>query len=216
MGCNTGVSTSRKPFSSNILLIIVITLERNINVSLDFVFVIKSTYLRRYLSSISVSPWNFSGKGLSALDRWVNFVTRILNSSVLVFIIVPLIPTISPKSDLLKISKDSSPSTSNLKYSWICPAWSIMFANPAFPFPLFVIIRPAIVISGVSLSCKSSFEKSAYLSLRVWVVLFRSNLCPKGSTLWSLKKFSFSLLTISWSDSFCIDIHLVYFVHNRL
>ncbi len=32
-------------------------------------FMIKSTYLLLKRSSVSVKPWNFSGKGLNALDK---------------------------------------------------------------------------------------------------------------------------------------------------
>ena len=45
-------------------------------------FMIKSTYLLLKRSSVSVKPWNFSGKGLKALVRCVYFSTRTVNSPV--------------------------------------------------------------------------------------------------------------------------------------
>ena len=54
-------------------------LERLMNTSLDSSFMIRSTYLWRYLVSVSVNPWNFSGSGFKLLDNkitssaWIDF-----------------------------------------------------------------------------------------------------------------------------------------------
>ena len=72
-------------------------------------FIIKSTYLLLYLSSISVSPWNFSGSGFKAFTRWVYSKHFNVTSPVLVFITRPVTPTISPISADLNKSYLSSP-----------------------------------------------------------------------------------------------------------
>ena len=64
-------------------------------------FIIKSTYLRLYLSSLSVNPWNFSGKGLKALVKCVYSKHLTVGSPVCVNITFPLTPTISPTSAIL-------------------------------------------------------------------------------------------------------------------
>ena len=61
-------------------------------------FIIKSTYLLLYLSSLSVKPWNFSGSGLKDFVRSTTSFAWIEISSVLVLNTNPLIPIISPIS----------------------------------------------------------------------------------------------------------------------
>ena len=67
-------------------------------------FMIKSTYLLLYLSSISLKPWNFSGKGRNAFVKCVYSLTLIEHSPVFVINTVTLTPMISPISPFLTIS----------------------------------------------------------------------------------------------------------------
>ena len=100
-GVNTGVSTSTNPSLSikDWMHLIIFGLVKAI--FLDSSFIIKSTYLLLYLSSTSVKPWNFSGSGFKALTKCVYSRHLIVTSPVLVFMILPLTPTISPISAVL-------------------------------------------------------------------------------------------------------------------
>ena len=98
---NTGVSTSKNPFSSNIFLISLIIWLLFLNVSFTSGFIIKSTYLCLYLKSTSFNPWNFSGNGLNDFDSSVTSFACTEISSVLVLNTNPVIPMISPISHVL-------------------------------------------------------------------------------------------------------------------
>ena len=104
-----GVSTSVNPRLSMKFWIHLIILGLRNATLLDSSFIIKSTYLLRYLSSMSVNPWNFSGSGLKAFTKWVYSKHLIVISPVIVFITLPLTPTISPMSALLNKVYASSP-----------------------------------------------------------------------------------------------------------
>ena len=95
---STGVSTSKYPFSSSIFLISVIIFVLIIKVSLTSGFIIKSTYLCLYLSSVSFKPWNFSGNGLKDFASSITFLACIEISPVFVLNTKPVIPIISPIS----------------------------------------------------------------------------------------------------------------------
>jgi len=96
IGCINGVSTSKNPFPSNILLIPDIIFVLFTNVSLTSLFIIRSTYLFLYLVSISVSPWNFSGNDLIFLQSRVTTEALIVSSPVEVRKSFPSTPMISP------------------------------------------------------------------------------------------------------------------------
>ena len=98
---NIGVSTSRYPFSSNILLISAIIWLLFLNVSFTSGFIIKSTYLCLYLKSTSFSPWNFSGNGLNDFESNTTSLACTDISSVLVLNTKPVIPIKSPISYVL-------------------------------------------------------------------------------------------------------------------
>ena len=98
---NIGVSTSKYPFSSNILLISVIILLLVSKVFFTSGFIIKSTYLCLYLKSGSFNPWNFSGNGLNDFESNVTSFACTEISSVLVLNTKPVIPIISPMSYVL-------------------------------------------------------------------------------------------------------------------
>ena len=96
-----GVSTSKYPSSSNILLSSFIILLLLINVSLTSGFTIKSKYLCLYLNSVSFKPWNFSGSGLKDFVRSTTSLACTDISSVLVLNTKPFIPIISQISYVL-------------------------------------------------------------------------------------------------------------------
>ena len=98
---NTGVSTSKYPSLSNIFLILLIILLLISNVFFTSGFTIKSVYLWRYLKSGSFNPWNFSGSGLNDFESNVTSFAWIDISSVLVLNTKPVIPIISPISNVL-------------------------------------------------------------------------------------------------------------------
>ena len=165
---------------------------------IDSSFMIKSKYLLLYLSSLSVKPWNFSGKGLKDFVKCSYVWASIDNSPLCVLITRPVIPTISPKSLCLKISYTSSPTIRLFTTTWIKPSLSFKCIKPSLPILRLDIILPATLTSVVKASNSSAVfsPNSLFTSLERCVL---SNAWPNGSIPCVLKESIFWRLAICWS-----------------
>ena len=76
-------------------------LDRMMKLRFTSGFTIRSTYRWRYRSSRSCRPWNFSGRGSSALLKRMMFLARTLISPRWVRNTSPSTPTMSPMSNFL-------------------------------------------------------------------------------------------------------------------
>ena len=104
IGCIMGVSTSIKFLSFKDCLIDSKISVLSINTFLESSLLMISKYLCLYFISISANPLNLSGIGLTALVINTASDASMVNSSVLVLKSFPLIPTMSPRSQVLKSS----------------------------------------------------------------------------------------------------------------